>query len=166
MNKTMEIKKDMVFEYVDEGYKKYFIPQNAGNDYWTGLVLDENFNIINWAGYDEDTFNNKDYFKLAEKTLDTLWAGDILQYTNGTFQKVTQRTGNIVFLGCYSTGLELSMEDNEVQDTTSIQELKDDGYKLVEDYPKYMEYTGGMLSGLDKVVLKFMEDIEDLKIKK
>ena len=71
--------------------------------------------------------------------------------------------GNVVFV-CYCFNIYNKLRENlTIDDTKFIEQIKKSGYKLVEDYPTTMSYTGGMLSGLDKVVLKFMEDIEDLK---
>ena len=97
----MEIKKNMVFESVNTFYMTYFIPKKFINNHWDGLILDKGFNIIDWSSYSEDFLTGTDDFKLAEKTLDTIYIGSIIKYGD-TFQKVLGRIGNIVFLsdGC------------------------------------------------------------------
>ena len=98
----MEIKKNMVFEYVNTFYIKYFIPKKATNKVWYGVNLDEDFNILEMVAWSETALNNDtNKFKLAEKTLDTIYIGSIIKYGD-TFQKVLGRIGNIVFLsdGC------------------------------------------------------------------
>ena len=85
------------------------------------VVLDENFNIISWAGYNEDRFNDTDNLKLAEKTLDTLWAGDILALGNDCYKKVIQRIGNIVYITATTSLIEDLVGYGAVYDTDSIQ---------------------------------------------
>lgn len=165
----MEIKKDMVFEYVNEVYRKYFIPQKLMMiDSWYGLNLDENFNIIGFTYHTQRVLNDNNFFKLAEKTLDTLWAGDILEIESGNYTKVMQRTGNIVFLGSATNDIESSMKDNEIAETYFIQELEGYGYELVEEEeecPTHLEYTSDIFANMNIVIDKFIKDTEDFKNK-
>jgi len=63
----MEIEKNMVFEYVNGGYKKYFIPKKFISNNWSGLELDEEFNIIDYNNWSKTALNDTDDFKLIIK---------------------------------------------------------------------------------------------------
>lgn len=169
--KYMEIKKDMVFEYVENIYMKYFIPQKLMMiDSWYGLSLDKYFNIIGFNYYIPQILKNKERFKLAEKTLDTLWAGDILQDEAGSYIRVRQRTGSVVFINSRTDSIEKVKSDNELNTFCSIQELKNNGYQLVEEeeeeeYPTHLEYTSDIFANMNIVIDKFIKDTEDFKNK-
>ena len=66
--------------------------------------------------------------KLAEKTLDTLWAGDILALGDDRYKKIIQRIGNIVYITTTNFIGDLRGNMDSVYDTVSIQEIKYSGY--------------------------------------
>ena len=80
-----------------------------------------------------------------------------------------QRTGNIVCLGYPSVELKSSIESDNILNTYSIQELKDNGYQLVaeeeEEYPTHLEYTSDIFANMNVVIDKFIKDTEDFKNK-
>ena len=158
MEKIMEIKKDMVFEYVDGVYKKYFIPKKNLGNAWYGLELDEEFNIIDYNNWLEDTLNHFNDFKLAEKTLETVYIGDIIcDRSNENYRKVLDRNHNMLFLTNCS-----SNPEGCVKDTTAWQhfigELIDNGWSIYKE-PVKIKLTK------KQIAKKFKIDINLLEIK-
>jgi len=141
----MEIEKNMVFEYTDREYIKYFIPKELVGDGCYGIKLDKEFNIIGADSWSNEYLNNKNHkniFKLAEKTLDTLYIGDITIDNRDVdcpiYRKVLGRCGNIICSGVSSVDLESATKYNEVSATFTIQELKDDDWEVYKE-PKVEE---------------------------
>ena len=116
-----------------KGIENILYHKKQEDDYWTGLVLDENFNIITYYSPSLELLNDKDEFKLAEKTLDTLWAGDILALGDDRYKKIIQRIGNIVYITTTTNFIGDLVEYDSVYDTVSIQEIKYSGYQLVAE---------------------------------
>ena len=153
----MQLKINQVFEYQDSNYIKYFILKKYVNNIWYVIKLDEEFNIIDYNNYSEEELNNTNCFKLAEKTLDTVYDGDILIGYSG-YCKILGRVGNMVFTTCsYETIRELE-DKNSLEKFYSIQELKDKGFKFYQEEGK--EYS------MDEVAKALNIDVKDLKIKK
>ena len=153
----MEIKKNMVFEYVNTFYIKYFIPKKATNKVWYGVNLDEDFNILEMVAWSETTLNNDtNKFKLAEKTLDTIYIGSIIKYGD-TFQKVLGRTGNIVFLSDSYEHLKDCQKSDECYETYTIQELKNDDWKVYQEGKEIEELT------LEKVCEELGREVKIIK---
>ena len=152
----MEIKKNMVFESVNTFYMTYFIPKKFINNHWDGLILDKGFNIIDWSSYSEDFLTGTDDFKLAEKTLDTLYIGSIIK-DGDTFQKVLGRTGNIVFLSDSYEHLKDCQKSDECYETYTIQELKNDDWKVYQEGKEIEELT------LEKVCEELGREVKIIK---
>ena len=127
----MEIKKDMVFEYVGETYVKYFIPKEFINSNWHGLILDKEFNIINYTWFLEETLNNIEDFRLTE---DVIYIDTILRHISGRYLKVLSRTGNVVHTSDYKYSVDDSIGDciNEyrIGNSFTIEQLNKDKWKI------------------------------------
>ena len=152
----MEIKKNMVFEYVGETYMKYFIPKEFINNHWDGLILDKGFNIIDWSSYSEDFLTGTDDFKLAEKTLDTLYIGSIIK-DGDTYTKVVGRSANIINITDSYEHLKDCQKSDECYETYTIQELKNDDWKVYQEGKEIEELT------LEKVCEELGREVKIIK---
>ena len=137
----MEIKKNMVFEYVNTFYVKYFIPKKATNKVWYGVNLDEDFNILEMVTWSETALNNDtNNFILAEKTLDTIYIGSIIKYGD-TYTKVVGRSANIINITDSYEHLKDCQKSDECYETYTIQELKNDDWKVYQEGKEIEELT-------------------------
>ena len=136
----MEIKKNMVLEYVNDGYIKYFIPKELIGDDWCGLDLDKDFNIVGNHWFLERILKDITNFKLAEKTIDTIYIGDIIKGCN-TYTKVVGRSANIINITNSYGQLKDCQKRDECYGTYTIQELKNNDWKVYQEEKEIEELT-------------------------
>lgn len=100
-------------------------------------------------------------WELIPKTLDDIEEGDLLKDEDGDFARVLGRAGLVVFLSWSCSPGEEEQTDVNVN-PLSIQELKDDGYTIVQDEeePKELEVT------IDEIAKWKGVDPKSIRVKK